>query len=577
MAGIVGFFGLGREGLLRRMIDVIRHRGPHRVDFLNRGEIQLASCSHAGREGSGEMLSGDRKAALSVVWDGAIYNRCDLDEELRSLGHKLPTGSVSEALLQLYERYGYRCLQLLRGMFSIAITDGSILFLARDQYGIKPLYWSHLEEEGVLLFASEIKALLQYSGVSTDLDDDSLSESLVLRMISGPRTLFRQVKKIEAGHFLVARRLSSGRLDVRLERYFMPPPVEPNDSISFEEAKRELKLALDHAVRAQMPSGEVAGIFLSGGLDSGLLAAIMSETTEGSITGFTTVTRLDHPEIEAACCTASNLGLEHDILVPTFSEYVAAIPTWIAAQEAVASLSSLSYLLLCRRAIEQGSRICLHGEGSDSYFGGHSGFFGEPISLQYFKSMLVRLKATGLFLKPGLEEAVNELSEASRVSSRTAIKKIYSYYQNDLAFDLEFIDKTSMATGLEIRVPFLDHRVVDLANRLPLSFKANRELGVGKLILKHLAIEHYGEALKAAIQLPKLGFPRACSDFRNRFERLCRKELSERYRRQHPLGEVSPSLTLLVTYDLFKIIFFENRGSIPTSFDMLDFIRSRGR
>lgn len=575
MGGITGFVGSQDRELLHRMVGAIRHRGPDGTDFFSHGAVHLGMLSLDTHESSEGRPATNQAGDRAVVWNGRLYNHDVLLEDLKCRGYAFSTGSEAEVILRLYEEFGTDCVHHLWGMFTLAVADGDKLFLARDHLGTKPLYWAHLADRGLFLFGSEVKALLQCPEVSTGLNEEALSESLVFRMISGHRTLFQQIEKLEAGHSLLIRRLGEARLDIHKERYYSTPPVAPDDSVVFEDAKQELKMLLDKIIQSQMVASVEVGLLLSGGLDSGLLAAFMSEHTDRDLYAFTTATRINHRDLVTAQRTATRLGIEHDVVVPTFEEYLSTVPYWVSAQETLTSVASLSYLLLCKRVVEKGVKVCLHGEGSDSFFGGHSGFFGEPVSLGYFKSMIKRVCSFGLPTEPRLLEAVNDLAEASNDSSPAGLPRMYDYYQTDLACDVEFVDKTSMSVGLEVRLPFLDRSLVELANRLPLSFKANRRFGIRKLILRYLAVEHYGKALADAVLLPKLGFPQGDREYRNQFELLCAELLPKGYRQGHRFGEVFPGSSLLVLFDLFELIFVENRGSVPTSFDMTEFIRSR--
>jgi asparagine synthase (glutamine-hydrolysing) len=576
MCGIAGSFGDGNGSRVRRMTAALVHRGPDSSGYHSRGDLHLGvrRLSIVGIESGNQPIyneAGDK----AIVFNGEIYNYRHLQRLLREKGHELTTETDSEVVLHLYEEYGRDCVQHLRGMFAFAIDDGGSLFLARDRLGIKPFYYSHLTDRGLFLFASEIKALLRCPEVSTTLDFESVLDSVICSHPVASRSLFDDVQCLDPGCILEVRK-AGGSVETRKVRYY-ESRIEPDPSITLEEAETSLYELLRATVQGHLSGDVEIGLLLSGGLDSSLLAALMAECLQEPVQAFTIATAEDDADLVSARGVAASLRMKHEILFPTFEEYLAAIPDWLALRETgLPSLSGLSALLLSRR-IAQRLKVCISGDGSDEIFGGYSEFYGSLRGLERLRRNLSRFCALGYRPSAAVSEMIESLFAQQGKGPDAFLLALFRYNQGDVLVrqHLDFQDRVGMAASLEIRVPFMDHVLVELANRLPLSLKVTDPPRVGKYILRKVAASHFEPAVANTANRLKLGMPNACSRYRARFEALCNELLPSDYLGRHELGCLFPSRARLLLFELFQAVFVDSRGEVPANLDVVDFIRSR--
>jgi asparagine synthase (glutamine-hydrolysing) len=273
------------EALLARMRDVLRHRGPDDAGLFVEGPIGLAHRRLSIVDlamGHQPMSNGD--GSLKIVYNGEIYDHADRRSDLEARGHVFATRSDTETILHLYEEYGGRCVEHLRGMFAFALWDRrkKELFLARDRLGVKPLYYVHTSD-GSLYFASEIKALLAAGAVRPELNLAALPDYLANRATSDDTTLFAGVRRLPPGHTL---RWKGGKID--LERYWDVLPGSPaeSDLRSSSDCIDEWRELFRTSVRLRLMSDVPLGMFLSGGIDSSAIAAVMSGMVKEPIKTF---------------------------------------------------------------------------------------------------------------------------------------------------------------------------------------------------------------------------------------------------------------------------------------------------
>jgi len=363
------------EAALRSMTDSLEHRGPdgggvwltptgdgrHQVAF---GHRRLSIIDIGG--GHQPMASAD--GAVTLVFNGEIYNYIELREELRALGHGFRSDSDTEVLIESYRAWGEDCVARLRGMFAFALFDAARqqVLLARDAFGKKPLFLA--QSPGRLAFASEIAALVDLPGIDRSLDWDALDGFLLDRYVPGPATLFRGIAKLPPGSLATWR---DGRLTPR--RYFNPPfaTTEP-DIRDFREAVRLFSDALDASVRLRMRSDAPFGAFLSGGLDSSAIVALMARHSAKPVKTFSIgFAEAEYSELDHARSIAGLFGTDHAEHVMTPDEFLDAWPTALAHLGApLANTSDVPILLLARLARES-VKMVLTGEGADELLAGY--------------------------------------------------------------------------------------------------------------------------------------------------------------------------------------------------------------
>lgn len=562
------------EETLEQMVQALRHRGPESRGFLRRGSFELGmrrlkiiDLAHGDQPIFNE--TGD----LGVVFNGEIYNYRELRDRLRAKGHEFTTDSDTEVIVHLYEEYAERCVEHLRGMFAFAVLDGDTLFLARDPLGIKPLYFAHCEATNRFAFASEIKALLQSRTVDPEIDPKGFADYLVLGEPAGGRTFFAGIECLPPGHWARVRSRADV-LEVDHHCYYHPT-FEPVTDLSFDEACEELLRLLRDAVQSHLVADVEVGLTISGGIDSTLLALLMAECHTETIQAFTIASQSEHPDLRVARQICSGIDCQHHVHVPSFEEYMALIPDLVAAVERPTRAFGHPFFLLCHRIAEQ-VKVCLCGEGADELFGGYPEFVEPHRRFRGIVRGFERLRKLGL--EP-TEEALelSDLRDPRNRSSSEWLQKLFEYHLGHALprRHLESADHYSMSASLEMRVPFLDHDVVEFVNRLPIPYKVNLPFGIRKHVLKRAALDRYGSVVADAALREKMGFPQSVGTHLQRFEQLCDQWLPADYLESHDMGFRFRGKRDLLLYDLFLEIFFERRGVVGDDFDLIHFMRSR--
>jgi asparagine synthase (glutamine-hydrolysing) len=548
MCGIAGLYedaGVARHhDVVERMIASLHHRGPddrgrHTSGKLSMGMTRLAIIDVAG---GGQPLSNE-DGTITVVCNGEIYNHAELRTELSGRGHVFRTGSDVEVIAHLYEEAGDACVARLRGMFALALWDEprQRLLLARDRLGIKPLFYAF--RGGRLVFGSELKAIARSGLVPLELDDRSLRQYLSYGYVPAPRTIYRGIRKLEPGHVLTCE--NGELLTQRYWRMRFDPAAEADEATL---GRRFLELFSD-AVRSHLMSDVSLGAFLSGGVDSSLVVALMSECASGPVKTFTIGFGggiggyLD--ERSYARQVSRQYGTEHSEfevqpdLEQTLDEVVDAF------DEPFADDSVIPTYHICKLARAHVT-VALTGLGGDELFGGYERYLGLTLSRRY--NRLPRLLRRGLIapLVRRLPErrdghyTINHLKRFVRSADLPDTRRYLDYltifndelkarlfrpdawpapeardplqeddhdegrhFDSDNAHDLldralyhdaqtylpedilALSDRLSMRCGLELRVPFLDHPLVEFCAGIPPTLKV-RALAK-KYLLKSVA------------------------------------------------------------------------------------------
>jgi asparagine synthase (glutamine-hydrolysing) len=528
MCGIAGYIEQNaarsseeRARILDRMCRAIRHRGPDDQGVMIAGGVALGMrrLSIIDLAGGHQPISGC-DGAVTVVFNGEIYNFRELQRELEAHGHRFQTHSDTEAIVHAYEQYGAACVSHLRGMFAFAIWDErkGELFIARDRAGKKPLYYT-LTPEGTLLFGSELKSLMEHPEFRRELDPEALDAYLTLGYVPDPLSIFRGVSKLPPGHHLT---LSKGRVSIESYWDFHYEQVEAGRE---EDYLDELRWLLDEAVRLRLVSDVPLGAFLSGGVDSSAVVGYMSRHMNHAVKTFSIGFHEDsYNELKYARIAARHFGTEHHefIVTPDICRIVDEL-AW-HFDEPFADSSAIPTYMVSKMAREH-VKVVLSGDGGDELFAGYtryvidrkrSGFarlprflrsgMMQPLSRRlphgawgrnylhnvaldplgrYLDSISIftglgkqSLYSDGLRFQLSAQEqeqqtAVRFHELASRVGSNEPLDTLLyldskTYLPGDI---LTKVDRMSMAVSLEARVPLLDHKLIEFATRIPASLK----------------------------------------------------------------------------------------------------------
>ena len=539
MCGIAGLVGFNEMVILKNMIRVIKHRGPDDTGFFSDDQIGLANArlSIIDLE-SGHQPQHNEDGTVHVTYNGEIYNFQPLRSELERLGHRFSTKSDTEVIVHGYEQYGDAFIQRLNGMFAIALWDSRMkrLLLARDRMGIKPLYYA-LDEER-LLFASEMKALMQ-ANLKRAVDIQGLYSILNVGYIPGERTLMEGVRKLPPSCILT---FQNGK--PKVSTYWqMPHTSHPTDEAALVG---KLRVALQESIRDQLVADVPVGCFLSGGLDTSALVAFASKILDHPLKTFCMGFGESTDEFRDAKLIADRFGTEHYELVVDSSQAMKLYPRMLWHMEA--PKYNLYPWFVCE-LVRKHVTVCLSGNGGDEMFGGYVARYENALKIQKLsrKAITPFLRSAGALQKvtedtatknrfrvlQSLGDDSNEyliLAGGMSDSSNHQLFKAHNYsadelrqsYEGDfeeghsfldgvmraelrtkLVDDLLSVDDTmSMAHSLELRVPLLDNRIVDLMVPVPWEVKYLPP-NHGKLPLRKVLKDLLPEV---SLQKPKWGF-----------------------------------------------------------------------
>ena len=541
MCGIVGFSDKRdqqeKEEILKGMMERIAHRGPDgEGSFFDEGvALGQRRLSIIDLEG-GKQPMFNEDGSLVVVFNGEIYNYQSLTAELEEKGHTFATRSDTEVLLHGYEEWGKGMLNRLRGMFAFAIWDKKTktLFCARDHFGIKPLYY--YQNEGTLLFASEIKSFLEHPDFKKELNRDQLELYLTYQYSPGETTFFKGVKKLLPAHWMEWK---EGKLQV--ERYWAPR-FEPQSDRTLEDWEKAIETAMKESVAAHKISDVEVGSFLSSGVDSSYMACL-AHVDKTFTVGFADK---QYDETDYAKEFSEHIGVKNFSYRITPEEY------WdnlhriqYHMDEPLADAASAALFFVNREAAKQ-VKVCLSGEGADEFFGGYN-IYKEPFTVSWYDHIPLPLRRAVGWVAEKLPpvHGVNFLVRRSRpleeryigntnLMSERQKKQLLKQYSGrvrptdlsrpyfektkgqDPVLRMEYTDlhlwmvgdillkadKMSMANSLELRVPFLDKEVFELARHIPTQYRANGQST--KIALRGAALRSIPEKVA---DKKKLGFP----------------------------------------------------------------------
>jgi asparagine synthase (glutamine-hydrolysing) len=559
---------INRETIIR-MRDCITHRGPDDGGLfveenigLGHRRLSIVDVSH----GAQPMFNED--GSKVIIYNGEVYNHADYRPELEAKGHVYRTHCDTETILHLYEETGAKCVEKLRGMFAFAIWDRreKTLFIARDRLGVKPLYYV-FDEQGNLFFGSEIKTLLEAGAVKPEINYNALPDQLANHGTSRDETLYKNVKRLLPGHFLIWK---DGNL--KIEKYwdvsFEPKHEEKSDADFVEEWRELFKKSVELRLMADVP----LGMFLSGGIDSSAICAMMAQMVDEPIKTFSVgFKEREANEFEYARIVAKAFKTDHHEITITPEQFFAALPEMIWHEDEPLGFVACVPLYFVSKLAQSKVKVVLTGEGSDEILAGYGryektlrllelGEKYESLAPPFLRSAIksgvsslpvsINKKLNRTFLARGADienlffdnfavfpKAMQEKLFTSETKARISEKNPY-FHQNRLIEDTDAKntldrllyadtktylhellmkqDQMSMAASIESRVPFLDHRLVEYTAKLPERMKLRgRET---KWILREAM---RGVLPDEILTRSKMGFPVPVGEwFRGRFRNI---------------------------------------------------------
>ena len=535
IAGIIGREYREKNKVVEKMTDMMIHRGPDEEGFYCDNDVALGMRRLSIidlEKGKQPIFSEDGN--LVIIFNGEIYNFKELKEPLLAKGHKFKTNSDTEVIIHLYEEEGEECVKKLRGMFAFCIYDKKkkTLFLARDYFGIKPLYF--LNKNNIFIFASEIKSLIYHPYYHPEVNDEAVYYFLSFQYVPLKETIFKNIYRLEPGSYLKID-LKSKKIE---EKKYWSFNFEQRNNVSEKDLLNVLKDSISHHMISDVP----VGAFLSGGVDSTAIVALMKNSMMNEKISTFTVGFEEVNEFWAARKAAKFLNSDHHEIKISSKEFFEKLPELIwHFDEPVADPSAIALYFIAREARKK-IKVVLSGEGADELFGGYN-IYLEPFALKkldflprVIKENLVR-SSFNFFGKNYLRRSLTPLEERyignAYVFKPAEVKKIWrgqdfsepkyllnKYYEEteELSdstkmqyIDINFwlagdilakADKMTMANSLELRVPFLDIEVAKIASQIPdkLKFKNGTTKYLFRQSLKGLIPETNRKK-------KKLGFP----------------------------------------------------------------------
>lgn len=555
MCGIAGFFQLNRTSapVLDRMLREIVHRGPddqgsYVDDCAAIGMRRLSIIDLSG----GHQPMTNEEGNLQIVYNGEIFNHAEVRTRLEQAGHRYVSHCDTETIVHAFEEFGPEALQHFRGMFAFVLWDKKSrkVFAARDRLGIKPFYY--FWDGSLFAFASEIKCLLEHPAISPRLHAGMIPAHLSFGYGSGSETLFQGIHKLMPGHYLQLDLKDKPSLQIR--QYWDPPRPTSFESRSDDEWIQECRQRLEETVRMRLMSDVPLGMFLSGGVDSSAIAALVTRMVPGPLKTFSVgYEEAAYSELAYARTVAEKLGTEHHDVLLGRDQFFSLLPKLIWQEdEPIAWPSSISLYCVSQLAAKH-VKVVLTGEGSDELFGGYERYqhnlwntkwsqrydvipsglrsrIRSTIETSQLLSGDLRRKIQHTFI--GRDSSVESLffdnfycafsmQELAQLvpGSAAPYADVLRYWNQEphasllsrmLYTDLKTYlvellmkqDQMSMACSIESRVPFLDHPLVEFASRIPDSMKIRN--GEGKYILKR-AVEDL--LPREIVYRKKMGFP----------------------------------------------------------------------
>ena len=549
MCGFVGYIKgttqyADHSGLIHAMADTIRHRGPDSDGYFEDDDVVFGfrrlKIIDMSDEANQPLFNGDHTSVLMV--NGEVYNFKELRQELMDMGYHFRSQTDAEVIIHGYDAWKTDVIRRLRGMFALAIWDQKerSLLLARDPFGIKPLYYGEASDDGTFFFGSEIKSFLPHPSFKKELNNDALLPYLTFQYSATPETFFRKVYKLEPGHWM---RIQGGK--IQTEKYW-DFSFDSESNASIEEITASIRDVMHESVKTHEVSDVKVGAFLSGGIDSSYIA-MLSQPEDTFTVGFASPDQ-QYDESDLAEDFSKMQGFHHHKKRISPDEFFASLPTiQYHMDEPQSNLSAVPLYFLAEMASHYVT-VVLSGEGSDEIFGGYHPYVETPHLIKYkqmlplgVRRMLYHLskhlpvnRVTDLWkrggetpeesffgeaviFEPGTAEQVLKEPYRHGISCQSLTDPIYAAVADadDLTkkqvLDLKLwmpgdillkADKMSSAHSLELRVPFLDKKVMHVAEQVPAKYRVHQF--ISKYALRRAAME---ELPKEWADRPKVGFP----------------------------------------------------------------------
>lgn len=491
MCGICGF-NWDNKNLIIKINKALRHRGPDDSGYYTNDNISIghSRLSIIDLSEKGKQPIHNENNSVWISFNGEIYNYKEIKVELEKKGHAFYTNTDTEVIIHAYEEYGYACLNLLNGQFAFCIydQDKEELFLARDRFGIKPLYY--FIKDGTFIFASELKAILQYK-IKREINRKALNQLFTYRYTIAPYTILKHIFKLNPSHYL---KFNLKTNQISIKRYFTLN-INNKQPYSLKNIPSKLFELINDSVKLRMIADVPVCSFLSGGLDSSIITGLATKYNSKINTfsvGFETSSELKYAKI-----VSDYFNTIHHQLIITNEDFLNNIDKMIYYMDEPIGDAAFFPTMLISELVSRQFKVVLAGEGADEIFGGYDKYkmfyYGKKLSkiipkMNYRYDILKRIsKYSELTDKEGYIETIRvfDSEESNKMNLKPVILKKYwnnngNTFQKMQFFDINTVlpedffmkaDKMSSAYGLEERVPYMDHRIVSFGLNLPTHLK----------------------------------------------------------------------------------------------------------
>ena len=575
MCGICGIYNEKNLSAVTAMLESIRHRGPDSFATMLFKNHSLGECGLnivSNKDNILPLVDSENKIAL--LFNGEIYNYQEIKKDLIKDGYIFSSNTDSEIIIPLYKKYRKNFVKHLKGMFTIAIIDQDQILLARDKFGVKPLYYYQIKNK--LIFGSEIKSLLQYSEVPAELDQESLEELVVFGYIfCEERTLLKEVYQVPPGSLIAFDGNS-----VSKQRYYqMPAPFYLNNGdMDYEKSVSQLTATLFKTFELLHKHGDPEkGIYLSGGVDSTLMAVLSREILEGPVHTYTLYDSEDAPDFNYARKVAKAIGSEHHEIFVTPSDYLNELPNFIYHYENLVAggvfdiQGGIAFQILSKY-ISRHHKVAFTGEGADELFGGYYWIYTHPLGFSD------RIMERASFLP-------------TKSKARKLVENIFSYPEDERVYrknlfdilmksglsnyHLWSVDRSCSSFGFETRPPYLYDDIAEFALSLPIDFKAPNK-STTKMILKDVALPYFKKYnLAGIVNRKKYGMPAALEHITPQITNILLGLIPDEIINRHPFKQYFKNALDVLMFDLFYYFIIHKRGKFESGFSIYEFYKRR--
>ena len=509
MCGICGFNWEDKK-LINRMCKVISYRGPDQKGIYTDKDISLGhlrlSIIDLSEKGKQPMQNEDD--SIQIVYNGEIYNYLELRGDLEKKGHIFRSHTDTEVLIHAYEEYGVDCLNRLNGMFAFAIWDSNKkeIFIARDRFGIKPLFYYFDDDK--FIFASEIKSILEHN-IQRTINVEAIKQLIIFAYTIDGQTLFRGINELLPGHYII---YSNKKL--KCGRYWK---LAMGKILEGDFCLKKVRRLLEDSVKKRMMSDVPLGATLSGGIDSSTIVALMSENSKNVKTFTLGINDAPSNEFDNARIIAEHCNTEHHEVKIDYEQITKEIPKILWHMEFPYGRPAVILTYFTSKEIKKWITVSLIGDGADEIFGGYNRYFNSD---KIDKHKDINYLLSGYFNNDGERDNIFKNLDLKSFKEKN-LKGIFNLYFNlkdrkldeILLMDIEQeipgiqlsrVDKMSMASSVEMRVPFMDHNLVEFGMRIPAKLKINK--GIKKIILQKAIKDLLPKEIIERVKLP-FGFP----------------------------------------------------------------------